>query len=227
MNDFDIVEVKRFVHNDLQALTLNIKADKEHYLMITCICTPLRKQNKVNFQMLENYLDTLPIDPEDKHILCGDFNIKFLVNSANFRKIVTLLAGNNLSIVENVESTRETSSKKSRLDAFFSNSSSSVHTTESGISDHHTVTLALEQPLENSVNSREKITRKWDKLENSTFVEDLNKILIEKLKVITCNGSEWSPEMAFEKPFEIMTNNPDESLPIFDSTNWSTKNIDR
>ena len=94
MNDLDFVEVKKCDHNDLQALTLKIKADKQHYLIITCI--PPRKQNNVNFQRLENYLDTLPIDPENKHILCGDFNIKFLVDSANFRKIVTLLAGNNL-----------------------------------------------------------------------------------------------------------------------------------
>ena len=99
MQDLDFVEVKKCDHNDLQALTIKIKADKQNYLIITCIYIPPRNQNNVNFQRLENYLHTLPIDSEDKHILCGDFNINFLVNSANFRKIVTLLAGNNLSIV--------------------------------------------------------------------------------------------------------------------------------
>ena len=135
MNHLDFVEVKKCDHNDLQAFTIKIKADKQRYLIITCIYIQPRKQNNVNFQRLENYLDTLPIDPEDKHILCGDFNINFLVNSANFRKIVFLLAGNNLSIVESIEPTRETSSTKSTLDAFFSNTLSSVHTTDSGISD--------------------------------------------------------------------------------------------
>ena len=96
-----------------------VKADKQHYLIITCIYIPPRKQNSANFQRREFYIDTLPIDPEDKHILCGDFNINFLVNFANFRKIVTLLTGNNLSIVESIEPTRETSSTKSTLDAFF------------------------------------------------------------------------------------------------------------
>ena len=112
MNDLDFVEVKKCDHNDMQALTIKIKADKQHYLIITCIYIPPRRQNDVNFQRLENFLDTLPIDPEDKHILCGDFNINFLVNSANCRKIVTLLARNKLSIVESIDPTRETSSTK-------------------------------------------------------------------------------------------------------------------
>ena len=103
----------------MQALTKKIKADKQHYLIIDCIYIAPRKQNNMKFQRLENYLDTLLIDSENKHILCGDFNINFLVNSANFRKLVTLLAGNNLPIVESIEPTRETSSTKSTLDAFF------------------------------------------------------------------------------------------------------------
>ena len=94
--------------------------------------------------MLEHYLDTLPIDRKAKHTLYGDFNIKFLVNNTNFRKLVTLMAGNNLSIVENIEPTRESSSTKSTLDAFFSNTLSFVHTNDSGISDLHTVTLTFE-----------------------------------------------------------------------------------
>ena len=189
--------MKKCHHNDLKALTIKIKADKHHYLSITCIYIPPRKQNNVNFQRLENYIDTLSIEPEDKHILCGDFNINFLVNSANFRKMVTLLAGINLSIVESIEPTRETSSTKSTLDAFFSNTLSSVHPTDSGISDHQTITLTFEQSLESSSNRHEKFTRKWVKLENREFVEDLNNILMDKLKINTCNGSEWSPDKGF------------------------------
>ena len=159
--------------------------------MIICINIPPRNQNIVNFQRLENYLDTIPIDPEAKHILCGDFNINFIVKGTNFRKIVTLMAGNNLSIVENNKPTRETSSTKSTLDPFFSNTLSSVHTTDSGISDHHPVTVTFEQSLENSSNRHEKFTRKWAKLENRKFVENLNNVLVEKLREITCKGSEW------------------------------------
>ena len=144
MNYLDFVEVEKCNHNDLKALTKKIKADKQHYLIITPLYIPLTRQNIVNFQRLEHYLDILPIDREAKHTLYGDFNIKFLVNNTNFRKLVTLLAVNNLSIVENIEPTRESSSTKSTLDAFFSNTLSSVHTNDSGISDLHTVTLTFE-----------------------------------------------------------------------------------
>ena len=217
MNDLDFVEVKKRDQNDLHALTIKIKADKQHYLIITCIYIPSGKQNIVILKRLENYFDTLPIDPEVKHILSRDFNINFLDISANSWKIVILLAGNNLSIDENVEPTRKTLSTKSTLDAFCSNTQSSVHTTVSGLSDHHTVTLTFEQSLENSSNRNEKITKKWVNLKNRKFVEELNNILIDELKVITCNGSEWSPDKALEKLHEILINTLDESLPILGS----------
>ena len=54
MNDLDFVEVKKCGHNDLQALTIKIKADQQHYLIITCIYIPPRKQNNVYFQRIEN-----------------------------------------------------------------------------------------------------------------------------------------------------------------------------
>ena len=57
------------------ALTIKIKADKHHYLIITCIFIPPRKKNILIFERLEKYQETLPIDPEDKHVLCADFNI--------------------------------------------------------------------------------------------------------------------------------------------------------
>ena len=57
LNDLDFVEVKKCDHNYLPALTIKIKADKQHYLINTRIFIPPRKQNIVNFQRLENYLD--------------------------------------------------------------------------------------------------------------------------------------------------------------------------
>ena len=111
---------------------------------------------------------------------------------------------------------------------FFSNTLSSFHTTDSGISDHHTVTQTFEQSLENSSNRHEKFTRKWVKLENRKLVEDLNNILMDKLKIITCNGSERSPDMAFEKLHEILINTLYESLPIISSIKTGVqKNMDR
>ena len=52
VNNLDFVEVKRCHHDDQQALTVKIKADKQFYLMITCIYNQPRKQNTVNFQRL-------------------------------------------------------------------------------------------------------------------------------------------------------------------------------
>ena len=139
-----------------------------------------------------------------------------MVNSANFSELVNLLAGINLSTVENNEPTRETSSTKSKLDAFFSNTLSSLHTTDSGISDQHLVTLTFEQSAKKSSNEHKKFTRKWAKLENRKNGEDLNNIMLDKLKKLNCNGSEWSPDKASEKLDEILINTLDVSLPKLD-----------
>ena len=45
MNDLDFVEVKKSDQNEMQALTIKIKADKQLYLIFTCIYIPPRKQN--------------------------------------------------------------------------------------------------------------------------------------------------------------------------------------
>ena len=138
------------------------------------------------------------------------------MNSANFRKIITLLAGNNFSIVENNEPTQKNLEHKINPGCGFFQLSS-VYTIDSGISDHHTLTLTFEQSLENSSHGHQNFTRKWAKLENRKFVEDLNNILMDKLKVFTYKVCEWSPDTAFEKLHEIFVDVLDEILPMLDS----------
>ena len=41
---------------------------------------------------------------------------------------------------------------------------------------------------------------------------------MDQLKVVTCNGSECSPDKAFEKLHEILINTLDEILPIISPT---------
>ena len=59
MNDMDFVDVKRCDYNDLQALKIKTKTGEQHYLIITCIYNPARKQNIVNFQIFEELHEML------------------------------------------------------------------------------------------------------------------------------------------------------------------------
>ena len=70
VKELNFVEVKRCDHNDLQAPTIKTRADKQHYLITTCIHIPPGKENNLKFQRQENYIVTLPIDPQDNYILC-------------------------------------------------------------------------------------------------------------------------------------------------------------
>ena len=140
-----------------------------------------------------------------------------MVNSANFSELVNLPPGINLSTVENIEPTRETSSTKSKLDAFFSNNLSSFQTTDSGISDQHTVTLTFEQSLKKSSNEHKQYTKKWAKLENRKNGEDLNNILLDKFqKKLPATVVHGPLIKVFEKLHEIVINILDLSLPNLD-----------
>ena len=56
--DLDFVEVKKCDHNDLQALTIKIKEDKQLYLINTCIYIPPRTK-KCGFSKVRKLLRQL------------------------------------------------------------------------------------------------------------------------------------------------------------------------
>ena len=95
--------------------------------------------NEANFWTVERYLDSLMIDPETKHVLCGDFNVNFLKNSKNAESSKNFLAGNGLRISNNNEPTRVSNCRGTLIDPTFSNFLIETKVTSTCITDHHTV----------------------------------------------------------------------------------------
>ena len=77
--------------------------------------------NETNFLTVERYLDSLMVDPETKHVLCGDFVVNFLLNSKKTKSLKSLLAGNGLVVSNNNEPTRVSNGRGTLIDAIFSN----------------------------------------------------------------------------------------------------------
>ena len=119
-NNINCQIVKKLETNSVQLLTVAIKTIKEE-IWFSCIYMPPNCTNEANFLTVERYLDSLMVDPETKHVLCGDFNVNFLVNSKKAESLKSLLAGNGLSISSNNDPTRVSNGRGRLIDAIFSN----------------------------------------------------------------------------------------------------------
>ena len=67
--------------------------------------------------MVERYLDSLMVEQETKHEICGDFNLNFLINSRETERLKNLLAGNGLSISNNNEPARVSNGRRTLIGA--------------------------------------------------------------------------------------------------------------
>ena len=76
--------------------------------------------NEANFLTVERYLDSLMVDPETKHLPCGDFNVNFLINCKKAQSLKNLLTGNGLRMSNNNEPTRVSNGRVTLIDAIFS-----------------------------------------------------------------------------------------------------------
>ena len=133
--------------------------------------------NEANFLTVERYLDSLMIDPETKYVLCGDFNVNFLINSKKTESLKNLLAGNGLRISNNNEPTRVSNGRGTLIDAIFSNFLIETKVTSTCITDHHTVEGSFD--LDGSPEKYLKAlkSRNWHNLGNPIIREKLEKDL--------------------------------------------------
>ena len=104
--------------NSMQIITVKIKQYSDN-LFLSCLYIPPSCVSDETFIRLENYLNNLILGPTEKHILCGDFNVNFLIKSKNSTKLRNLLLGSNLNLYGRPEGTRETKTSKSMIDCFF------------------------------------------------------------------------------------------------------------
>ena len=117
-----------------------------------------------SLQILELILQSVKLVKKDL-IICGDFNINYMVNSKQKNDLESLfLMFNCISFVN--EPTRVTSQSKTMLDNVFSNSAPNylkVRVEDLGISDHKGIIV---QPLTSESNSTHN---------NTTYRQDINK----------------------------------------------------
>ena len=196
----------------MQTITVKINQYSDN-LFLSCLYIPPSCVNDETFLRLENYLNNLILGPSEKHILCGDFNVNFLIKSKNSTKLRNLLLGSNLNLYGRPEGTRETKTSKSMIDCFFSNFHTITKVQKTSITDHYTVTCDLnynENIIEKEIAPKRRC---WEKLKDPKFIAVFSQELLQKLipfkEKITTN----SPNDNFKILHKMLIDLLDEKLP--------------
>ena len=123
-------------------MSVLIKTQINQKIVETCVGIPPNSVNNATLESLQNYLHGLTLGPETEHIVCGDFNVNFLLNSTKRMKIEDIMIGNGM--LENKMSclpTRVTESSSTLIELFFCTSSFSTKIIKNSLSDHFGVQI--------------------------------------------------------------------------------------
>ena len=211
-NNINCQIVKKLETNSVQLLTVAIKTIKKE-IWFSCIYMPPNCTNEANFLTVERYLDSLMVDPETKHVLCGDFNVNFLVNSKKAESLKSLLAGIGLSISSNNDPTRVSNGRGTLIDAIFSNFFIETKVKSTSITDHRTVEGSFD--LDGSPEKYFKAlkSRNWHNLDNPITKERLEKDLRYQFEVQRSSLELLPIDKAFKKLHELLTEALNSHLP--------------
>ena len=162
---------KKLATNNLQIISVSVQLKKSK-LLISCLYIPPNATTFETFEILDQYLDELVVQPETHQVICGDFNVNMIQKGIKQKR---LRNGNNLDIPK-LTPTRETASSKSCLDVFFSHIPLKITLDQSDISDHHTVLATLNTNFKVSCKESNTFSRKWKALENENVLKEAQEI---------------------------------------------------
>ena len=211
--------------NSLQILTVKIVLNQEN-CYLTCVYIPPNCVKEPTLLRLQEYLDKIVLGPTDKHIVCGDFNINFLKNTKNSKKLTELLQGNSLYLRNNKTATRETPNSKSLIDCFFSNFTTRTFVQKTTISDHYTVMCDLNFTVELESDIERTKIRTWHKMKDPQIFQQMNDYLFNKFSYLNFKAQHQSIENSFIELHQILTTCLDLYIPTKERKTPRTSWID-
>ena len=161
--------------------------------------------NEANFLAVERHFDSLMVDPETKHVLCGDFNVNFLINSKKAESLKSLLAGNGLSISSNNDPTRVSNGRGTLIDAIFYNFFIETKVKATSITNHHTVEGPFDLDGSPEKYCKALKSRNWHNLDNPITRERLEKDLRYQFEVHRSSLKLLPIDKALKKFHELLT----------------------
>ena len=170
-SDFQQTIIEKFGCTSFQMLTvkINTKIGKSFLLTVIYI-KPNTSINKI-LEAFQMFFEELTQEPEQLHIVCGDFNIDHSSKNIKLTKLKDIFSSYNMSNMSNVGYTRESAKTRTNIDVVYCPKTVEIQITKSAVTDHYTVQIVFSDYVGKTVPLKNKVYRDWTVLENHLFLE--------------------------------------------------------
>ena len=180
------------------------------------------------------FFEELTPEPEQLHIVCGDFNIDHSSKNNKFRKLKDILSSYNLSNLSNAGYTRESAKSRTNIDVVYCSKKVETEIIKSAVTDHYTVQIVFSDYVGKAVTQKNKVYSDWTVLENHLVLEKMVFKIRDKLGRLMSHFYAMDCDLAFQKFQEAIIEEVDNYIPLKKSKpsqqqNWidnSIKNLE-
>ena len=107
------------------------------------------------------FFEKLTLEPEQLHIVCGDFNIEHSSKNIKLTKSKNLFSSYNLSNMSNVGYTRESAKSRTNIDAVYCLKTVEIEIIKSAVTDHYIVQIVFSDSVIKTLPLKNKVYRDW------------------------------------------------------------------
>ena len=191
--------IKKFGSTSIQNLTVKINTKNgKSFLLAVIYIKPNTSINEISetFQM---FFEELTPEPEQLHIVCGDFNIDHSSKNNKFTKLKDILSSYNLSNMSNAGYTRESAKSRTNIDVVYCSKKVETEIIKSAVTDHYTVQIVFSDYVGKAVPQKNKVYRDWTVLENHLVSEKIVFKIRDKLGRLMLHFYALDSDLAFQK----------------------------
>ena len=143
MMDLQLTIIKKFGCTSIQILTVKInRKNGESFLLTVIYIKPNISINEIS-EIFQMFFEELTPDPEQLHIVCGDFNIDHSSKNIKLTKLKDIFSSYNLSNMSNVGYARESAKSRTNIDVVYCSKTVEIEIIKSAVTDHYTVQIVF------------------------------------------------------------------------------------
>ena len=205
--------IKKFGSTSIQILTVKINTKNGKSFLLTVIyIKPNTSINEISetFQM---FFEELTREPEQLHIVCGDFNIDHSKKNNN-TELKDIVSSYNLSNMSNAGYTRESAKSRTNIDVVYCSKKVETEIIKSAVTDHYNFQIVFSDYVGKAVPQKNKVYRDWTVLENHLVLEKMVFKIRDKLGRLMSHFYALDCDLAFKKFQEAIIEEVDNYIPL-------------
>ena len=148
--------MKKFGCTSIQILTVKINTKNGKRFLLTVIYINSNTSIYEKSETFQMFFEELTPEPEQLHIVCGDFNIDHSSENIKLKKLKDIFSSYNLSNMSNVGYTRESAKSRTNIDVVYCSKTEEIEITKSAVTDQDTAQIVFSDYVGNTLPLKNK-----------------------------------------------------------------------